>query len=239
MHTITKLCADHLRAFINNHNVKLKSGHAHEFFAAFCGYKSRAAMLADTLCPIENLDRAQIFVWLPTLFVEQRRQCLEGLPSDLLETDKFCKELSFFLESKFSGIFFSSWQHLAESLTKKYLLDNSNIILPLNFRLYDNKASDIFNKPPYQFNFEVDNTGEGVRLIITSEYRGSLESRFHLKSIVVKIAINLRRVAGYIGYTRAEISLIDCSSQTFSQAGQYAKFGENDIDGHLGFVDRL
>jgi hypothetical protein len=110
MHSVTKNCADYLRAFINNHNVKLKSGHAHEFVAAFCGYKSRAAMLADTLCPIENFGRAQIFVWMPILFIEQRRQCLENLPPDLLEIDKLCEELSAFLKLKFSGIFFSSWQ---------------------------------------------------------------------------------------------------------------------------------
>lgn len=239
MHSVTKNCADHLRAFTNGHNIQLKSGHAHEFVAAFCGYKSRAAMLTDTLCPIENLDQAQIFVWMPTLFIEQRRQCLENLPSDLLETDKLCEELSAFLKLKFSGIFFSSWQHLAESLAKEYLQKHSDRILPFNFRLYDNKASDIFNKPPSQFNFEVDNADEGVKLIVASEYHGSSEARFHLKSIVVKIAINLQRVAGYIGYSNAEISLIDCPSKTFSQTGRPFGVGENNIDAHPSFADRL
>lgn len=235
MHTFTKLFADHLRAFARKHDVKLKSGHAHELVAAFCGYKSRAAMLSDTLCSIENLDQAQIFVWVPTLLIEQRRQCLENLPSDLPDADKLCEELSAFLKLKFSGIFFSSWQNLAESLTKEYLQQHSDRILPFNFRLYDNKASDIFNKSPNQFNFEVENTAEGVKLIATSEYRGSPEMRFHLKSIVVKIAITLQPIAGYIGYSNAEISLIDCSSQT----GQSFNCGENNIDGHLDFADRL
>jgi hypothetical protein len=239
MFSIAKLCADHLRAFTNNHDIKLKSGHAHEFVAAFCGYKSKAAMQVDTLCPIENLDQAQIFVRMPSLFIEQRRQCLESLPPDLLDTDKLCEELSAFLEMKLSDKFFSSWQHLAESLTKEHLQQHSEIILPFNFRLYDKKASSIFNKPPYEFNLKIENTDGGVKLIVTSEYRGSPDVRFHLESIVVKVVINLQRIAGYIGYTNAEISLMDCSSQTYSQTGRPFGLNDNSTNRHLDFAGKL
>lgn len=61
MQHITKLCADHLRAFVNdNHGVKLKASHAHELVAAFFGYKSRAALLADTRHPLSNLTSAAL-----------------------------------------------------------------------------------------------------------------------------------------------------------------------------------
>ncbi len=84
-HNITKLCADSLRAYLNNdHSIKLKSGHAHEIVSAFFGYKSRIAMLADKNHPISNLNQAE-FILLnpPTPFVDQRLKSLEGLPPDL------------------------------------------------------------------------------------------------------------------------------------------------------------
>jgi len=70
MHSIAKFCADYLRAFTNNHGVKLKSGHAHELVAAFFGYKSKAAMQADTLCSIENIGKAEIFVLTPSMIIK-------------------------------------------------------------------------------------------------------------------------------------------------------------------------
>jgi hypothetical protein len=84
-HDITKLCADSLRVYLNsNHGIKLKSGHAHEIVAAFFGYKSRIAMLADKKHPTSNLDQAE-FILLdpPTSFVDQRLKGLEGLSPDL------------------------------------------------------------------------------------------------------------------------------------------------------------
>lgn len=84
-HDITKLCADSLRSFLNNnYGIKLKSGHAHEIVVAFFGYKSKIALLADDMCPITNLEKAE-FILLnpPTSFVDQRIQNLKGLSHDL------------------------------------------------------------------------------------------------------------------------------------------------------------
>lgn len=74
---ITKLCADSLRAFTNdNFGEKLKASHAHELVAAFLGYKSRAALLADTELPLANLHKSEFFIFDPTPsntgFVRQR-----------------------------------------------------------------------------------------------------------------------------------------------------------------------
>ena len=84
-HNIPKLCADSLRSYLNDkYGIKLKSGHAHEIVAAFFGYKSRIAMLADKKYPVINLDKAK-FILLdpPTPFVDQRLKSLEGLSPDL------------------------------------------------------------------------------------------------------------------------------------------------------------
>lgn len=67
---ITKACADSLRAFTqNNYGIQLKSSHAHELVAAYFGYSSRAALLAEKQCPIVNLTDADIIILNPpTLF---------------------------------------------------------------------------------------------------------------------------------------------------------------------------
>jgi len=238
MHSITKICADHLRAFSYQQGVNLKSGHAHELTVAFYGYKSKAAMLSDTLSPIENLTHAQYLVLMPSSFIEDRRKCLEDLPSDLPDIYTLSEEMFAWLisEEKLSFRIFPSWAHLAEALTTEYLKKQRNLILPLNFK--SENASLIFNKPLYEFNPKVETTGSEVKLIVSNRYYVSNNISF-LGSIDIKIAIKLHRIAGHIGYANAEISLIDCSSQTFSQTGQPFGFSENNIDDHLGFADRL
>gem|GEM_PF-977287 len=86
MQQITKLCADSLRSFTqDNFGIALKSSHAHELVAAYFGYCSRAALLADTSCPITDLEKAEFIVLTPTARIKERRKNLNGLPSNLPE----------------------------------------------------------------------------------------------------------------------------------------------------------
>ena len=65
-HDITKTCADFLRSYFSNeYGIKLKSGHAHEMVAAFFGFKSRIAMLADKKHIISDWDRAEFILLAP------------------------------------------------------------------------------------------------------------------------------------------------------------------------------
>ncbi|MES2111241.1 MAG: YozE family protein [Bacteroidota bacterium] len=81
---ITKRCADSLRSFSQNQfGVQIKSSHAHELVAAYMGYSSRAALLADSKCPITNLRQAEILVLTPTAPIRERRAELKGLPENL------------------------------------------------------------------------------------------------------------------------------------------------------------
>lgn len=81
---IPKMCADFLRAFtIEKHNIKLLAAHAHELFAAYAGYPSKNAMLADKKFSISNLPKAQIVVMAPDADIDRRRRDLQGLSPDL------------------------------------------------------------------------------------------------------------------------------------------------------------
>ena len=85
-HDIAKLSADSLRSyFIDKYGIKVKSGHAHEIVAAFFGFKSRIAMLADKNQIVNNweaefilLDPPIYFILDPTIsLINQRLQNLQ------------------------------------------------------------------------------------------------------------------------------------------------------------------
>lgn len=81
---ISKLCADSLRTSVNEkYNIKLQASHAHELVAAYFGYRSRNAMLADKLHPIDDLSNVEIVVLTPDEFIDERRRSLEGLSNNL------------------------------------------------------------------------------------------------------------------------------------------------------------
>lgn len=217
MHSVTKLCADYLRAIATNHGVKLKSGHAHELAVAFFGYTSKAAMLADTLSPESNFSQVQTLVLMPSKFIAERQRCLDGLSADLpdiyiLGEEMFVKLIS---EGNFSFRSFASWTHLAEVLTTEYLQDQGDILLPLNFGLYE-KARHIFSKPQYEFPPKIDVTNEGINLTVTNRYNGSQDVNF--KAVDVMLSIKLQRVAGHVGFSKPDISIIDVSNHSIKRS---------------------
>jgi hypothetical protein len=57
----------------NNFGIQLKSSHVHELVAAYFGYASRAALIADTQCPFGKLKDAEIIILKPSApLVDQR-----------------------------------------------------------------------------------------------------------------------------------------------------------------------
>lgn len=86
---ITKACADSLRNFTqNNYGIQLKSSHAHELVAAYFGYSSRAALIADKECPIGTLKDAELIILNhPMQRIEQRLKTLANLPSGFPSSD--------------------------------------------------------------------------------------------------------------------------------------------------------
>ncbi len=205
MQSITKTCADTLRVFTENHNIKLKASHAHELVAAFFGYKSKAAMQADTFCSVEGMKKAHILVLMPSSFIDQRRQCLEDLPPELPDTYTLGEKLftDLIAGGEFSGRSFASFSHLAEVLTNEYLQKHGDLMLPANFGLHE-KARYIFSKPLYEFNPKIEATDNGLKLMVANRYYGSADVNF--QPIDVTITIRFKRVAGHVGYILSDIS---------------------------------
>ncbi len=75
---ISKACSDFLRSEVAaNGGEKLKASHARELVAAFFGYKSHAALLAEKVYPLEDLGKADVLV--PDIgLIERRRNALAG-----------------------------------------------------------------------------------------------------------------------------------------------------------------
>lgn len=82
---VTQLCADFLRSYFNKqYGIKLKSGHAHEIVAAFFGFKSRIAMLAQASHVISTWDQAEFALSPPPIsLLDERLQNLLGSQPEL------------------------------------------------------------------------------------------------------------------------------------------------------------
>lgn len=73
--------------------LKTKASHARELVAAFFGYKSHAALMAEKIYPLDQLDEASIFI--PDIpLMNDRRSKLNGLPNDLTQSIDIAKYLS-------------------------------------------------------------------------------------------------------------------------------------------------
>lgn len=85
---ISKHCANILRTFAHEeHQIKLKSAHAHELVAAFLGYKTKVSLLAEKKYPLSRLEQVDIIVLPPDSFVDKRRSKLAGLDPELPGND--------------------------------------------------------------------------------------------------------------------------------------------------------
>ncbi len=192
-HDITKTCADSLRSYLNEkHGIKLKSGHAHEIVAAFFGYKSKIALLADTQYPLSNLEKAEfVFLNPPTPFVDQRLESLEDLPPELPPSHILAEGIYPPIVAE-AGILEKIWptfRDLALALAEERL---SERMKPLGI-----------NPKTLQWITDVDikATEADVLLTVTfdSPMNGGKLSRY------CKVDIRLPRIAGNIGYGEPDI----------------------------------
>lgn len=202
MTSFIKRCADDLRVFSENHGCKLKASHAHEIVAAIFGYKSKAAMDADDLHSMENLQQANIYVLTPSAFVDARRECLEGLPQDLPNTYTLAEALIPTIGGSFKGKSFASFSHFAEIVSGEYLQANGSSLIPDYFGHYRN-ARQIFSQPIFEFKARIKDTQEGITVTTTNRYYGSVD--LHFPSVDTMVTISLRRVAGHVGYTILDV----------------------------------
>lgn len=190
-HDITKLCADSLRATtLEKYGVKLKPTHAHELGAAFFGYPSKNAMLADTKYPISNLHQAKIVVMAPDEFIDQRRTDLEGLSPELPDSYSLGEGVyaALFANVQWGSAFppFRSFLSLV-----KFMAEDRGLI----------ESGNLYNIPRHHI-LDVKNPEDSVLLTIKHAHKAD-DGNMHVDAVTT---VELPRVAGRIGFGLARIS---------------------------------
>ncbi len=190
--SIFKQCADSLRTFTNEkYDIKLKATHAHELVAAYFGYLSKNAMLADTKYPINNLNQSEIVVMTSDGFIDQRRENLQGLSSELPDSYTLGEAV---YESLFANEWWASQYPPFRNYEKlaKILVENSDA--------YQN-VFKFYRDVPMHHIVEVEDAGDGVTLTVLHSHRTSSGELLGDG----KTTINLPRVAGRIGYGKPQV----------------------------------
>ena len=189
---ITKACADSLRAFTqNNYGIQLKSSHAHELVAAYFGYSSRAALLADKQCPIVNLTDAEIIILHPpTLFVDQRLKSLENLPSELPPSDILAEGVyaPIVADKKFFGKIWLGLHEVAMALVEERAQE---------FKMFGTNIGEM----DWISHVDVKTTESAVLITVIFDYPANATKPLRHS----KVDITLSRIAGDIGYTKLEV----------------------------------
>lgn len=204
----TKSCADFLRTkYEFEIGEKLKASHSHELVAAYFGYDSRAALLAERNYPLDNLEDA--FVLVPDVSrIESRRACLDGLPPGLPKSKDLAETISKHLvdEGMFGG---KVW--LYESL-ELYVME---VLLPEKEGYISDELSGViadtnayFDETIYD-SANVEDTGDVVSLRIEGQMNGSTDDdrMFLGDQIDMIVKVDLYRVAGRIAFSDPDISV--------------------------------
>lgn len=188
---ITKDCADSLRSFAKNHfDVELKSSHAHELVAAYMGYSSRAALLADTKYPITNLAQADFIVLQPTAFIDERCKELKGLPEELLNGVTEGVYSPMLVEKWFLHKIYPTLEFLALTLANERIVSKGMYFKDQKIQRESVKVE------PYE---------DGIYLRVLREYVSPSRVLSHRQGILgVVDLLKLKRVAGNIGYVKAD-----------------------------------
>lgn len=191
---IPKMCADSLRTFTKEKlNIKLKAAHAHELVAAYFGYSSKNAMLADNDYPISRIPQAKIVVMAKDSDINERRKKLQGLPPELPNSYALGEPI---YTSLFSDKFWTSQHPPFRSFEKaaKFLVEN-NASFQHVFKFY--------LEVPLHHLVSVNCEYGKVTLSVIHATRTSAEEMIANG----KTTIELRRVAGGIGYGEPVISV--------------------------------
>ena len=205
---IAKLCADHLRETVDSENgEKLKSSHAHELVAACFGYKSRAALLAETDYPLSALGGAKILV--PDVpLIEERRARLSGLPAGLPSSYALAAVIGYFLkeEKLFKGQLWLN-DNLEACITGEFLHQGdaaSKISNALSGVMAETNA--IFDDAHYE-DAVVTSDDDEVVVEVTGTFHGDSdpERPFSGDKINMSVAVTLPRHAGRSSFGDPEI----------------------------------
>jgi len=211
-HNVSKLCADSLRTFIDRkYGAKLKAAHAHELVAAYFGYPSKNALLADTKYPINNLAQAEVIVMIPDEVIDRRRKKLQGLPSELPDSYTLGEAVytSLFSDERWASQYppFKSFEKLAQ-----FLVENNDTYHHV-FRF----SRDI----PVHHYVNIKTSENDVLLSVIHSCRTSTgEMRGHGETTII-----LPRVAGRIGFREPKVTIAQWTGsarRTLNSQGEWS-----------------
>ncbi len=207
---ISKTCSDYLRSIVlADAGAKLQASHARELIAAYFGYKSHAALLAEKAYPVDALGQASLLV--PDIpLIEHRRGKLGGLPAGIYLSFGIASKISDFLVAQ---QYFKGKVQLSDSL--------ENYVVEDLLREEDAQIMDLLSGVMAETNaefglefgqYEVTETDVGediVTVTIRGEYCGSADTErpFCGDQIDVMGTVELPRIAGRVAFAVPDISM--------------------------------
>lgn len=204
---LSKLCADFLRSSYNsNPTSRIKASHARELVAAFFGYKTHAALLAERKYPLQNIEDAEILA--PDIpLMQQRSTRLSGFPDNLHDSSNLAELLATFLrkERYFVG---DLWLYdtLEGYINEQLLIDHDvSISDDLSGTMAETNAT--FEDFPYYEHVKTEDTGDVVTIVSSGVLQGTpLDDKpFCGDTIDLGVTVTLHRIAGKRGFAYLEI----------------------------------
>ncbi len=207
--TISKECTDFLRDHhMTSYGQKLKATHAREIVAAFFGYKSHAAQLAETQFPLSEIEVANILA--PDVpRIEWRIARLNGLPSNLPEAYELARVLGEFLvrQDMFQGRVWL-YDSLGSYVVEELLQENHSFIEDeMSGEMASTNA--IFDEYPEYEPPAVTHNGDNVQVIAQGTMYGSqdLDRPYSGHEVGINVIVTLHRVAGHVCFMEPEIDV--------------------------------
>ncbi len=203
---VSKTCSDFLRECYS----ELKASHARELVAAFFGYKSHAALLADKRNAVDYLDQAAVLVPDSSL-LDERRQCLKDLAEQLPPSAILVDELVQFVQDDelFTGEIWHCFD-VGEFVMEDYLPAHLSPELDIELEELTKPLNAFFEEISYD-DCQVTETNFGVTVTVSGTYTGYwLDEEDHSDEPVIdlEITVYLRRCAGSIAFEEPEIDVV-------------------------------
>ena len=205
---ISKLSSDYLRSSVLTvTGSTLQASHARELVAAYFGYKSHAALLAEKKHSVNAIGGAKLLV--PAIpLIEDRRKSLQGLPSGLYSSREIAAKLSDFLVGK---KYFTGKVEFAGSVE---IYVTEDLLLAEDAKIM-NDLSGVMAETNAQFGmefveYEVTETlidDDLITLSIEGKYYGTADDDrpFCGDQIDVTGTVELPRVAGHVAFGDPDI----------------------------------
>ncbi|MBS1992700.1 MAG: hypothetical protein JSS86_13605 [Cyanobacteria bacterium SZAS LIN-2] len=200
---ISKLCSD----FLRKRHPGLKASHARELVAAFFGYKSHAALLADSSNPVDDLIDAAVII--PDVgMISERSGCLTDLPRELFASYNVQDEILECLQINdcIDGEVWESCGDVGQYLIDEYLPEHLSPNLADELADVTDPINAIFEDIEYE-EAEVEEGKHWLTVTVKGTYSGfTLDAEnFNGDTIDMEITVELNRVASRIGFGEPEI----------------------------------